>query len=97
MHHHMYPTSKRWITIANLLDILFTHKLPEDVNITVGARVRGEDIMIRDDDDTLTIPHLQMSIVRSPYIWTQEGNNGGGRGFRCQGSCCHSSSLVHHM
>jgi len=34
---------------------------PDDVDVAVGAGVGGEDVVVRDDDDLLGVPHLPRS------------------------------------
>ena len=35
---------------------------PQDVDVAVGARVGGEDVVVWDDDDALFVPHLDGSV-----------------------------------
>lgn len=34
---------------------------PQDVHVAVGTGVSGEDVVVRDDDHALTVPHLLTS------------------------------------
>ena len=53
---HPEVTSVR--DVVEVLDVLLQRKVAEDVHVAVGALVRGEDVVIRDEDDTLAVPNL---------------------------------------
>lgn len=52
-------------TLFNL-ETTSSHFLPEDVNVSVGACVGGEDVVVRNENHTLTVPHLQAEAHNFP-------------------------------
>ena len=46
------------LDVIEVLDVLLHTEVPDDIDIAVGALVAGEDVVVRDDDDLLAVPHL---------------------------------------
>lgn len=48
---------------------LLVHEVPQDIDVAVGARVRCENVVVRDDHHAFWIPNLQMAVHVTPGLY----------------------------
>ena len=50
--------------VIEVLDLLLLGKLSQDVHVAVGLLVRGEDVVVRNEDNLVGIPHLNHQVQK---------------------------------
>ncbi len=46
--------------IVKIGDVLLLDEVAQDIDVAVGHRVRGKNVMVRDDDDLVAVPNLRV-------------------------------------
>jgi hypothetical protein len=53
-----FPGGVAVVHVVEIGQILFAGELAQNIHVAVGERIGGENIMIRDDDQLMAVPHL---------------------------------------
>src|ERR1041385_873546 len=44
--------------VVEVTDVLFLHKIAKNIYVAIGLRIRGENVVIRDDHNFVAVPDL---------------------------------------